>query len=82
MEDRKVHYRHFMLLCFNSGKNASKTLDELCSVYGENAVSISFLRGHEKTVEKKSNQVKMSSWNMNRGVDLIKALVQIEKKFK
>ena len=40
MEDRKVHYRHFMLLCFNSGKNASKTHDELCSVYGENAVSL------------------------------------------
>ena len=38
--DRKVHYRHFMLLCFNSGKNASKMHDELCSVYGENTVSL------------------------------------------
>ena len=40
MDDPKVHYRHLMLFCFNCGKTASETRDKLCSVYGENAVSL------------------------------------------
>jgi len=40
MEDSKVYYRPVMLFCSNSGKNASKTSGGLCSLYGENVVSM------------------------------------------
>ena len=40
MEDPKVHYRHVLLFSFNSGQNASKSGDEMCSEYIEDTVSL------------------------------------------
>lgn len=40
MEDKKVHFRHIMLFYYCKGKNATQTHKKICSVYGNNAITI------------------------------------------
>jgi len=39
MDNENLHYRHINLFYFKKGKNASKTCNKLCSVYGKDAVT-------------------------------------------
>ena len=39
MENENLHHQHIMLFYFKRGKNAVKTCNKLCSVYGEDALT-------------------------------------------
>ncbi|GAB6028825.1 hypothetical protein CHUAL_014145 [Chamberlinius hualienensis] len=44
MSENKEHFRHIMLFYYRKGKNASKTCEKICSVYGADAVDDSTCR--------------------------------------
>ena len=39
MEEKKQHFRHIMLYYFKKGKNSTEMQKQICSVYGEGAVT-------------------------------------------
>ena len=40
MNNEKMHFRHCMLYEFNLGRNATQATKVICSVYGDNAVTV------------------------------------------
>ena len=40
MNDQKVHFRHIILFALQKGESAVDTAKDICSVYGQDAISV------------------------------------------